>query len=184
MKDDIRKIAIRLKEMRGIAGHSVEDMAKRLGITNEKYLQYESGEIDMPISFLSEIASVFGVQVYELLSGDAPRLKIYQHVKADKGLRIEKSQQYDYQHLAYNFLNNKVLPLLVSVDPQSGREEISTNIHMGQEFDYCLEGTVLIRIDGKDVVLEEGDSIYYDSSYPHGMAAIGDKPARVLTIVI
>ena len=105
-------------------------------------------------------------------------------VWVDKGLRIEKSQQYDYQHLAYNFLNNKVLPLLVSVDPQGGHEEISTNIHMGQEFDYCLEGRVLIRIDGKDIILEEGDSIYYDSSYPHGMAAIGEKSAKVLTIVI
>ena len=184
MKDDIRKVAIRLKEMRKITGKTTDDMAKRLGISNEKYLQYESGEVDMPISFLSEVAAVFGVQVYELLSGDAPRLKVYQHVKADKGLRIEKSQQYDYQHLAYNFLNNKVLPLLVSVDPQGGQEEISTNIHMGQEFDYCLEGRVLIRINGKDIILEEGDSIYYDSSYPHGMAAIGDKSAKVLTIVI
>lgn len=184
MKDDIRKVAIRLKEMRKITGKSTDDMAKRLGITNEKYLEYESGEVDMPISFLSEVAAVFGVQVYELLSGDAPRLKIYQHVKAGKGLQIERSKQYDYQHLAYNFLNNKVLPLLVSVDPQGGHEEISTNIHMGQEFDYCLEGRVLIRINGKDIILEEGDSIYYDSSYPHGMAAIGDTSAKVLTIVI
>ena len=183
MKDDIRKIAIRLKEMRAISEKSVEEMAERLGISNEKYLQYESGEVDMPISFLSEVAQVFGVQVYELLSGDAPRLKVYQLVKKGNGLPIERSKQYGYQHLAYNFLNNRVLPLLVNVDPKSG-DEIHTNTHIGQEFDYCLEGTLLIRINGKDIILEEGDSIYYDSSYPHGMAAMGDKPAKVLTIVI
>lgn len=184
MNDDIKKVAIRLREMREIDGKTTEDLARYLGITNEKYLEYESGAVDMPISFLSEVAAYFGVQVYELLSGDEPRLKVYQHVKSGKGLTIERSKQYEYQHLAYNFADNKVLPLLVTVDPLNEGHEVYTNVHVGQEFDYCLEGKILIRIDGKDIILNEGDSIYYDSSYPHGMAAIGDKPGKVLVIVI
>ena len=146
MNDDIKKVAIRLREMREIDGKTTEDLARYLGITNEKYLEYESGAVDMPISFLSEVASYFGVQVYELLSGDEPRLKVYQHVKSGKGLTIERSKQYEYQHLAYNFADNKVLPLLVTVDPLNEGHEVYTNVHVGQEFDYCLEGKILIRI--------------------------------------
>ena len=163
MNDDIKKVAIRLREIREIDGKTTEDLARYLGITNEKYLEYESGAVDMPISFLSEVASYFGVQVYELLSGDEPRLKVFQHVKSGKGLTIERSKQYEYQHLAYNFADNKVLPLLVTVDPLKEGHEVYTNVHVGQEFDYCLEGKILIRIDGKDIILNEGDSIYYDS---------------------
>lgn len=184
MNDDIKKIAIRLKEMCEIEGKSSAELAEYLGITKEQYLEYESGRVDMPISFLSQVAAYFGVQVYELLSGDAPHLKIYQHIKRGKGLKIEKSKQYEYRHLAYNFANNKVLPLLVTVDPREGDNTISTNIHTGQEFDYCLEGRILIHINGKDIILEEGDSIFYDSSYPHGMMALGDTPARFIAIVI
>ena len=56
MNDDIKKVAIRLREMREIDGKTTEDLAHYLGITNEKYLEYESGAVDMPISFLSEVS--------------------------------------------------------------------------------------------------------------------------------
>lgn len=183
MSDDIKRIAMRLRELREIEGITTEQMAKMFAITHEQYLEYESGSIDLPISFLSEAARYFKIQVYELLSGEAPRLKIYQHVKNGKGLKIERSKQYDYLHMAYNFAGNKVLPLLVTVAPK-GENEVSTNTHFGQEFDYCLEGRTLVHINGKDIILEEGDSIYYDSSYPHGMAALDGKEAKLLVVVI
>lgn len=183
MSDDIKKIAMRLRELREIEGVSTEDMAKAIKISHNQYLEYECGNADMPISFLSEAARYFKIQVYELLSGEEPRLKVFQHVKKGKGLKIERSNQYDYLHLAYNFAGNKVLPLLVTVAPKH-EHEIKTNIHTGQEFDYCIEGRALALIDGKEVILEEGDSIYYDSSYPHGMVALDGKPAKFLVVVV
>jgi len=40
------------------------------------------------------------------------------------------------------------------------------------------------EITGKALVLEEGDSIFFDSNYPHGMAAIGGKSAKFLAIIM
>ncbi len=184
MNEDIKKVALRIRELREIEGCTTKEMAALFRIPHETYLEYESGTSDMPISFLSDAAAHFNIQVYELLSGQGAKLRIYQVVRGGKGLNIERSKQYNYQHLAYNFAGNKVLPLLVTVDPRKGDEKPHTNIHKGQEFDYCLEGKILITIGGKEEILEPGDSIYYDSSYPHGMIAIGDTPAKLLTLVI
>lgn len=184
MNDDIKKVALRLRELREIEGLSTREAADIFRVAHETYLEYESGSSDMPISFLSEAAAHFHIQVYELLSGNNAKLRVCQHVKKGKGLKIERSKQYDYQHLAYNFAGNTVLPLLVTVDPAGNDSEIHTNTHPGQEFDYCLSGRILISINGKEYILEEGDSIYYDSAYPHGMQAIGDTPATFLAIVI
>ena len=184
MNEDIKKVALRIRELREIEGCTTHEMAARFGIPHETYLEYESGTSDMPISFLSDAAAHFNIQVYELLSGNNAKLRIYQVVRSGKGLSIERSKQYNYQHLAYNFAGNKVLPLLVTVDPRKGDEKPQTNIHRGQEFDYCLEGKILITIGGKEEILEPGDSVYYDSSYPHGMIALGDTPAKILTLVI
>ena len=184
MNEDIKKVAFRIRELREIEGFTTHEMAARFGIPHETYLEYESGTSDMPISFLSDAAAHFNIQVYELLSGNNPKLRTYQVVRSGKGLDIERSKQYNYQQLAYNFAGNKVLPLLVTVDPRKGDEKPETNIHRGQEFDYCLEGTILITIGGKEEILEAGDSVYYDSSYPHGMIALGDTPAKILTLVI
>lgn len=184
MNEDIKKVALRIRELREIEGSTTHEMAALFKIPHETYLEYESGSSDMPISFLSEAAAHFGIQVYELLSGQGAKLRIYQVVRGGKGLPIERSQQYDYQHLAYNFAGNKVLPLLVTVAPRKDNEKPSTNVHKGQEFDYVLEGRMLITIGGKEEILEAGDSVYYDSTYPHGMIALGDAPAKILTLVI
>jgi len=184
MNEDIKKVAFRIRELREIDGKSTHEMAEYFKIPHETYLEYESGTSDMPISFLSDAAAYFGIQVYELLSGNNAKLRLYQVVRSGRGLHIEKSKQYGYQHLAYNFAGNKVLPLLVTVAPRAEGEEIHTNIHKGQEFDFVLEGKILITIGGNEEILETGDSIYYDSSYPHGMIAVGDAPAKVLTLVI
>ncbi|MDD6309320.1 MAG: XRE family transcriptional regulator [Clostridia bacterium] len=184
MNEDIKKVALRLRELREIAGCSTAEMAETFHISHETYLEYESGESDMPISFLSEAAAFFKIQVYELLSGNNPKLHVCQHVTKGNGLRIERSKQYDYQHLAYNFAGNQVLPLLVRVDPAAEGDKLHTNSHPGQEFDYCLHGKIKIVINGKAYVLEEGDSIYYDSSYPHGMVSLSDTPSEILAIVI
>jgi hypothetical protein len=33
------------------------------------------------------------------------------------------------------------------------------------------------------VLLEEGDSIYFDSSLSHGMKTVGGKPAKFLAVI-
>jgi quercetin dioxygenase-like cupin family protein len=43
---------------------------------------------------------------------------------------------------------------------------------------------MLIRINGKDIILEEGDSIYFNSELPHGMKAIDGKEVKFLAIIL
>ena len=47
-----------------------------------------------------------------------------------------------------------------------------------------LEGKLLIRVNGKDNILEEGDSIYFNSVYMHGMKALDGKKAKFLAIIL
>jgi len=47
-----------------------------------------------------------------------------------------------------------------------------------------LEGSMMLNINGKNLTLGEGDSIYFDSSLPHGMKALNNKPVKFLTVVL
>jgi quercetin dioxygenase-like cupin family protein len=73
---------------------------------------------------------------------------------------------------------------LVEADPENESKPLSLSTHPGQEFDYVLEGKLFISVGGREIELEAGDSIYYDSGEPHGMKAIGGKPARYLAIIM
>ena len=182
MSAKIETIAARMRELREISNLSVEETAKMLNITVGEYTAYEDGSTDIPIGFLNNFANKFSVDLTELLTGESPRLRRYFLVKKGKGVNVERRAPYRYQSLAYNFINKKAEPFLVTVHP-SGDAEVPKNSHPGQEFNYVLEGTLLIMIDNKEFVLNKGDSIYFDANLQHGMKALGDKTAEFLAII-
>ncbi|MBZ4646380.1 MAG: hypothetical protein PWR27_340 [Petroclostridium sp.] len=184
MPEQIRQIAQRIRELREIAGISVEDLAEEFKISKELYEQYESGNVDIPVSFLYEVANKFNVELTAILTGEGPRLHIYSLVRKDKGLSVERRKQYKYQSLAYNFVHKKAEPFLVTVDPLPADAPIDFNTHPGQEFNYVVEGTLKVVIHNHEIILNEGDSLYFDSNYKHGMKAMNGKPAKFLAMII
>jgi transcriptional regulator with XRE-family HTH domain len=183
MSNQIKQISERIKDLREISGITIETLSKELGISKDTYAEYESGNVDIPVSFLYEVANKFKVELSAILTGDNPKLHIYSVVRSGKGVSVERRKEYKYQSLAYNFRNKKSEPFLVTVDPDPSDEPVHYNSHPGQEFNYMIEGGMRIYIDGHEIILNEGDSIYFDSSYNHGMKAIGDKQVKFLAII-
>lgn len=184
MTDQIKLIASRIRELREISGISVESLAKELNIEKDILIRYESGETDIPVGFLFKIAHRNKMELSALLSGDQPKLHVYSVVRHGKGLNVERRKQYAYENLAYNFINKKVEPFIVTVTPDQESRTPEFNSHPGQEFNYVLEGTLMVVVDGHEVVLNVGDSIYFDSGYSHAMKALNDRPSRFLAVVI
>lgn len=183
MSEQIREIAARIRELREISGIPMADLAKEFGVSVEAYVQYESGDVDIPVSFLYEVAHKFNVELTEILTGGSPRLHTYSLVRAGKGVSMERSKQYQYQNLAYNFIHKKAEPFMVTVEPNGEEKSVSTNTHPGQEFNYVLEGTLQIVVDGHELILNPGDSLFFDSGRPHGMKALNNQTVRFLAII-
>ncbi|MGI6727908.1 MAG: helix-turn-helix domain-containing protein [Anaerovoracaceae bacterium] len=184
MSNQIKLIASRIKELREISGLSTESLSKELGVSKELYQTYESGNIDIPVGLLYKIAKKFNVELTAILTGDEPKLHNYSLVRAGRGVFVERKKPYRYQSLAYNFINKKSEPFLVTVEPKSDKEQMVFSSHPGQEFNYMMEGKLKIIIDGHELILNEGDSLYFDSTLSHGLAALDDKPAKFLAVVI
>ena len=183
MSDAVKQIAMRILDLREISDYTVEQMADALGVSIEEYRTYESGECDMPISFLVKIGEVFHVDMTELLTGETPRLNVLSVTRAGRGQEINRHDQYVYKNLAYNFAHRKIEPLYVTVPPEANRTLVP-NSHDGQEFDYILSGTMRLVIGKNDVVLHPGDSVYYGTRTPHAMQALGGEPVHFLAMVI
>jgi len=183
MKENVKEIAARVRVLREIEELSVETLAKELGFNAAEYILWETGEKDFPVGALVEIASRFKVDLSELLTGAASKLKTFCVTRAKEAPEVSRRPMYGYWNLAYNFHRKKAEPFLVEAAAETEAKPISLNTHPGQEFNYVLEGRLLISISGHDIELAEGDCIYYDSSEPHGMKALGGKAARFIAIV-
>lgn len=183
IQEEIKQIAARIKELRNIFGVPLETLAEELGIEPEIYSNYENGTADIPVGVLSQIAQRFGVEFSSLLTGVEPRLHTYSLTRKEKGVSVERRADYKYLSLAHNFINKKAEPFLVTVEPGPEDSDISLNNHPGQEFNYVLEGTLKIVLGKHELILTEGDSLFFDSAVDHGMQALGGKTAKFLAVI-
>ncbi len=184
MTEQIKQIAGRIKEIREISGLSAETLAGKLGIPVDLYLKYESGSTDIPVGIIFEISELFNVELSVMLGGDNPKLRIYGVVRNGKGLKLERRKQYKYESLAYNFIHKKAEPFMVTIDPDPDDRLLEFNSHPGQEFNYVIKGSMMTIIDEHEIILNEGDSIYFDSGYKHAMKALNNEPVKFLAIVL
>ncbi|MBN2544365.1 MAG: cupin domain-containing protein [Spirochaetes bacterium] len=178
-----KEIAQRIKEIREINGVSEESISKEFNIGLDLYKKYESGEIEIPVSLLSLVSSKFNIDITSLLTGEEPKLRIYCVVRKDSGPEIDRRKEYKYRDLSYNFINKKAETFLVTVESDDNKDSKYYYSHAGQEFNYVLEGALQVNIGKHEVVLNEGDSLYFDSSYKHSMKALNKKTAKFLAII-
>ena len=180
MQMDLENIPRRVKELREILDISALDMANGLGLAPEKYLEMESGKQDIPISTLYEISAMLNVDFTTLLTGRSPKMDTYTVTRGGDGAKVERYPGYDYTTLSFNFKGREMEPMIVNLMPEDERPSLVS--HGGQEFNYVLEGKVMVTIGKKDIILEKGDCVYFNPEIPHGQQAV-DGPASFLTVI-
>ena len=182
----IREVALRIRELREISGFTTAEMAQRTGLTEEEYIQCESGKKNLSIAFLYRCTLSFGVDFGDLLEGHSPKLRSYALTRKGEGQRIEEAHHMVGYNLASGFRNRIGLPLYMEMNYRPGAEyeDIELTTHEGQECDIVISGSMKIQIGSHSEILHAGDTIYYDSSVPHGMIAVGGESCTFYAIVL
>lgn len=179
--NEIREIALRIRELREVSDMTQEEVAARLGIPVEIYIAYEMTGEDIPINTIYQLAKMYKVDFSEILTGVSAKLNTYQIVRAGQGEKADRYPGYEFKDLAYHYSNMIMQPFIVTLDPSDKPADLVC--HKGEEFNLVLEGTVVVTFGDKELVLEKGDSIYFNPNYPHGQKCGGDKPATFLTMI-
>jgi transcriptional regulator with XRE-family HTH domain len=182
MDDQIKQIAERLRGLRDVLELTPEDIAHDCDITIDEYLNSESGNYDISVSMLQKIARRYNIDLDALMFGEEPKMNSYFLTRAGKGTSIERTKAYKYQSLAAGFKNRIADPFMVTVEPNDN--PITINSHSGQEFNLIIEGCMKLVINNKELILNEGDSIYFNSKLPHGMKALNGKTVRFLAVIM
>ena len=182
----IREMAARIRELRLVEGLSPAQMAEKTGVSAAEYLACESGEHDLNFAFLYRCALTFGVDVTDLIQGSSPTLTTYALTRAGDGQRIEKAHGMTYYNMAASYKDRIAEPLytLAEYDETAERSEIPLTTHYGQEFDLVISGHLKVQVGTHSEILGPGDTIYYDSSTPHGMVAVGGEDCEFYAVVL
>ena len=182
MNDQIRQIAQRLVGLREAIDASPREVAEICGISEQEYLNLESGEKDIPVSILHNISQHYSIELSALMFGADAHANAYFVTRKGQGQKVERTKAYGYESLAAGFTRRDADPFMVTVEPKDA--PITLNTHSGQEFNYIIEGKMELQIGNSTLILEEGDSVYFNSMRPHGMKALGGEKVKFIAIIL
>jgi DNA-binding XRE family transcriptional regulator len=183
-------IGSKIKTVRQAKQLSLEEVAERSGLSAEQIERIENDTNLPSLSPLIRIARVLGVRLGTFLD-DQPELGPVICRKSDSreetGISFSNNAATSHKHMEYHPLSQDksgrhMEPFLIDIAPSKNADFILST-HEGEEFIYVLEGIVEINYGKHTYVLEEGDSIYYDSIVAHHVHACNGTPSRILGIV-
>ncbi len=181
----LMEIVRRIRLMRLDAGYSAEEMAEKTDVSVEQYQAYEDGKTDLPFTFIHKCSLAFGIELSDILEGQSANLTSYTVTRKGKGQVTASEDGIEIKNLAPRFKKKLGEPYFVKYEYSLEQQEkpIHTTTHSGQEFDMVLSGTLKVQIGDNTEILREGDSIFYNSSEPHGMIAVGGEDCTFLAVV-
>jgi transcriptional regulator with XRE-family HTH domain len=180
-----RKIRVRRLQ----AGLTLQRLASTVGVSQSLISQVERGLASPSITTLRRIAAALDVPIAALFLGDdvasygeTDRLGRRLVVRRAERKRLHVPRSKIGYELLTPDLNRKVEFLRIQYEPGSMTHPAPMS-HPGEENAVCLEGSVVVTIDGHDFVLNEGDSISFDSGRPHQVENRTDKRAVLISAI-
>lgn len=189
MESSNQTIGERIKLLRESKNISLEEMAKRTKLDIVQVEKIEQAKELPSLTPLVKIARVLGVRLGTFLDDhDESGPVIVRKNMHNKTVSFSTSDTLAHRHMDYFSLSpsktgRHMEPFIIQIEPASEGVHFIMSSHEGEEFIYCLDGMVEINYGKDTYVLEEGDSIYYDSIVAHHVHAGNDKGAKILAVV-
>jgi len=169
----------RIKELRRQRSLTLRDLSRRTGFSISFLSQVERGLSSLSISSLRTIAEALGADLSYFFP--PPVHDNYVTPKAARRpFRLEGSD-IEYVSLGGSFPGRVLEPLLVTLPP--GHRATEPFAHPGEEFGYVLKGRLTMLINGKEHVLQAGDTIHFSSRTRHSWENRGTSPVLAVWIV-
>lgn len=174
-----------VRTIRKQGGRTLADLAEATGLSVSALSKIENDQVSPTFSNLLRLAEGFGIHVADLVTISdeqrAPSARLT--VTRAKEQTFTKATHYSFAGLCAGLLKKRMSPMITRVRPRAEGHAPEMVAHRGEEFLYVLTGTVEIHTEHyKPAVLDQGDSLYMDSTMPHCYVVPGDEEAELLVI--
>ncbi|HAR96672.1 MAG TPA: hypothetical protein DCR97_12030 [Deltaproteobacteria bacterium] len=150
----------KIKDLRERRNLSLRDLSKKSGVSANALSLIERNKTSPTVSTLMAIADAFNTKIHDFFSEGEEEKGDYVVYKCSQ------SGPHDIQPLAANLKAQNLNPVMLRLAP---REKFAKEIcvHPGDEFVYCLSGSIECEIGEERIQLDAGDAITYKGGIPH-----------------
>jgi transcriptional regulator with XRE-family HTH domain len=179
-----QQIGQRVRTLRKKKGLTLGQLSSLTGFDMELLADIEEDRIQPQLGTIIKLSKALDSALGRLVSGAGD--KPYAVTRRDEQKTVSRStskkgdqQVYVYKGLASEVKGRHMEPLIVQLE-ENPEGELS--VHEGEEFIYVLSGEVSLKIAKDKYDLQPGDSVYYQSTTPHLIAAKSGQ-ATILAVI-
>lgn len=179
-------LGARVRALRKRRGWSLATVSAKTGLAMSTLSRIENDQLSVKYENLVKLSRGFEVDLSELLASDQDEVADVtmgrlSHTKAGHGRAVE-ANTISYLYLCTDLKNKKMTPMIGTVSARSFAEAGGYFRHPGEEVIYVLEGTLDLHTEFYEPVrMEEGASVYFDSTMGHAFVAVG-TPVKILSV--
>ena len=180
-------VGAHIHALRTSLGITLQELAEKTGFSAALLSQVENRMTSPPLGMLVKIANACDTSVSALIGGrEEAAFSIVRKEDRSTVSRVElkggEKAEYSYEALGTGKAENRMEPFLIKL-PLISDPNVPRSVHEGEEFLFVLSGRVEIFLGDYTDVLEEGDSIYYNSTTPHHVHSAGPGEASLLAVI-
>ncbi len=169
MEDElISRIGKRIKALRKERGLTLQVLSERSYVTKGLLSKIENSRTIPSLPVFLKLIQGLEMNAKDFFENIAlMHGKNYMHIKRKDYQIFQKEERlgFEYQFILGQSLANITMEaVLLTVHPKAASKPTTTD---GFEFKYIISGKCHYKIDGEQILLEEGDSLYFDASKPH-----------------
>lgn len=172
------KIGDRVRRLRNDQRLSLEEAAKRSGISRSMLREIERDAKSPTLRTLSQLASGLGVNVSALLAEEAREPAVDR--QADRAVERDPTTGVEFELLAPDWRAEGVGIILVRLPRGQSTGPLSPHPLGTREHVYVISGRLDVRIDGRAFTLEPGDAVSVEGKQNHEMHAAGEDGCTFL----
>ena len=182
---DSYAVGRKIRDLRAAKKLGLVELGRHTGLSAALLSKIERGKMYPTLPTLLRIALVFEVGLDHFFSQDARSFAV---VRRGERQRLPdspdaKKAAFYFESLDFPAKERRLNAYLADFQP-AAVDDVRLHRHRGAEFIYVLEGKLGLYIRDDECVLEEGDSVYFDSSQQHGYRRVGRKTCRGLVVAV
>jgi transcriptional regulator with XRE-family HTH domain len=190
VESEVKKLKLgeKVRELRLKRQQTLRQVAETTGLSIPLLSQVENNAVSPPVATLLRIAKALevGISYFFREEESRERAVVVRKDERKKTFRPIQAQHgdsgYKYEALAYTKNSKHMEPFLVEFEPKK-KEAVSYLRHRGEEFIFLFRGRLAFHYDQQEIILDPGDSLYFESDVPHGFRALRGRKAQAIVVV-
>ena len=190
VESEVKKLKLgeKVRELRLKRQQTLRQVGETTGLSIPLLSQVENNAVSPPVATLLRIAKALGVGISYFFREEESReravvVRKHERKKTFRSIQAHHGDSgYKYEALAYTKNSKHMEPFWVEFEPKK-KEATSYLRHRGEEFIFLFRGRLAFYYDQQEIILDPGDSLYFESDVPHGFRALRGRKAQAIVVV-